>query len=348
MRPAEMLTGKTLKNDWIVGDIIKPGPQSTGGCFSVGYHVVNNASGIKGYLKALDFSKILHSPDPMRELQSMTTAYNFERDILSKCKGRKMTRVVMPLADGDVDIPSFTDIGKVFYIIFECADGDIRAQVAKSILFDLAWCLRSLHHTAVGLQQLHLSKVAHQDLKPSNVLVFKDNVSKIADLGRAHDATNPSDIDQISCPGDLGYAPFEQHYSRLPPHNFEARRAADMYLFGSIFFFYFSNCSASQAIRTKLLQTSNLTLTNSDFVADMPYIKKAYAEALQDFRADVLPVAKGLTDEIVRMVREFCEPDPAERGDVKKRAQHVSQYSMERYISFLNVLAKRVEVGLRK
>lgn len=237
MRPAECLSGKILEDNWIVGEIIKPGPYATGGCFSVGYNVSNSKSGAKGYLKALDFSKALQSPDPMSELNSMTAAYLFERNLLAKCRGRRLSRVVTPLADGKVVLPEHGIVGAVCYIIFECADGDIRAQVAKLNYLDLAWCLRSLQHTAVGLQQLHLSLVAHQDLKPSNVLVFERNESKIADLGRAHDISSPSDVDKYCLPGDPGYAPYEQHISKTSPLNFEARRAADMYLFGSIFFF---------------------------------------------------------------------------------------------------------------
>jgi len=348
MRPAECLSGTILVDDWIAGDIVKPSPHSTGGCFSVGYQVSNSRTGAKGYLKALDFSMIMQTADPMRELQSMTAAYNFERDLLSKCKGRKMTRVVMPLADGNVDLSGHGAIGKVFYIIFECANGDIRAQMAKTSYLDLAWCLRSLHHTAVGLQQLHQSQVAHQDLKPSNILVFEKKGSKIADLGRAHDSSTPSEIDYHPRPGDAGYAPFEQYYSSIPPLGFEARRAADIYLFGSIFFFYFSKCSASQAITTKLRQTPNLNLTNHDFIADMPYLKKAYHEVMLDFRKDVLPIGKGLTDEIVRIVRELCEPNPSERGDRKNFTRHTSQYSLERYITALNILALRVEMGQKR
>ena len=42
-----------------------------------------------------------------------------------------------------------------------------------------------MHHIATGLFQLHSAAVAHQDLKPSNVLVFDHSISKVADLGSA-------------------------------------------------------------------------------------------------------------------------------------------------------------------
>ena len=66
------------------------------------------------------------------------------------------------------------------YIVFELASGDIRAEIERLPNFDLAWCLRSLHNATVGVQQLHSKDIAHQDIKPSNVLVFGMDGSKLA------------------------------------------------------------------------------------------------------------------------------------------------------------------------
>ena len=51
---------------------------------------------------------------------------------------------------------------------------------------------RTLHHIAVGLQQLHGEGIAHQDLKPSNVLFFETFGAKLADLGCADTLKNPA------------------------------------------------------------------------------------------------------------------------------------------------------------
>jgi serine/threonine protein kinase len=63
------------------------------------------------------------------------------------------------------------------YLPFELATGDLREQVDLSRRFDLAYRLRVLHNSAKGLSQLHNSHIAHQDLKPSNVVTF-DRTSK--------------------------------------------------------------------------------------------------------------------------------------------------------------------------
>ena len=64
---------------------------------------------------------------------------------------------------------------------------------------------------AVGLKQLHGIKISHQDLKPSNVLLYNEGfVSKIGDLGRSlcADIDAPHD-NGINFPGDFTYAPPE-------------------------------------------------------------------------------------------------------------------------------------------
>jgi serine/threonine protein kinase len=52
----------------------------------------------------------------------------------------------------------------------------------------LTWrsCCVGCHHVATGLQQLHFSEIAHQDVKPANILVTENQTAKIGDMGRAH------------------------------------------------------------------------------------------------------------------------------------------------------------------
>lgn len=345
MRPAECLVGLELDGGWKVISQRTPAPHSTGGRFSVGY-IVGNDSGKHAYLKALDFSEAFQSPDPARVLQAMTEAYNFERDLLAKCKQRRLNRIVTPLADGIVKVPgNFGLLEKVCYLIFDHAKGDIRDELAQFTTFDLAWSLRSLHHTATGLRQLHSTKIAHQDLKPSNVLVYQDSGSKISDLGRASDEDRKFRTDELLVPGDVGYAPPELFYP-MGKRNFEDRYLADLYLLGSLFFFYFSSCSATQGIRAKIKGFKGINFTGNDFANDLPYIRQAFVEALMDLERQVRPIAGILTDRMIEIVAQLCEPDPKRRGDPLATVTKVPRYSLERYVSRIDLLARKAEYNL--
>src|SRR2546423_1538510 len=121
LNPAEKLDGRVLPNGWtVVGKITKK-PGATGGHFSIGYKVVHN-DGRVAFLKALDYSSAFASADPLRELQTLTETFNFERDILEKCRAKHLDHVVRALEEGGVTIEGLP----VQYLIFEMADGDIR------------------------------------------------------------------------------------------------------------------------------------------------------------------------------------------------------------------------------
>jgi len=277
----------------------------------------------------------------------MLNAYIFERDLLEKCKGRKLARVVTPLAHGNVQVPGWVgDLSTVYYIVFELARGDIRTEVANWKQFDLAWALRSLHHASIGLRQLHSVGIAHQDLKPSNVLVFPQEGAKIADLGRSSSQDTPSDMDKCQIPGDVTYAAPEQLYGwRLSP-DFCLRYVADLYQLGNLLFFYLTGISSTAAMRTKLVRAVP-GFSGMDFIHDLPYLQQAFSEVVSDLRAILPPLEDKIASEIVMIAQQLCEPDPRRRGDSNAPLSGRPQHDLQAYISRFDRLAKRAEWMLK-
>jgi serine/threonine protein kinase len=341
--PAESLLGMTLEGDWKVIDIIKKKPEDTGGHFSVCYIVEKNKK--KAFLKAIDLTDAAKQPDSIVVLNHMTTAFIFERDLLYKCKENHLSKIVAPLAHGQVSFSEQSPYFTVYYIIFEMADANLRNQIAKMQKFDLAWILRSLHHTAVALEQLHKSGIAHQDLKPSNVLIFNKE-SKVGDLGRSSDINIPSANDKYSVPGDMTYAPFELFYG-INTGDFQFRYASDLFHLGSLVFFYFLHVNLQQIISIEMKNHDifkNLTL--SDFYADLPYFQDGFTYALDILHNEISKYSTELSNEIIPLVKMLCEIDPKNRGHNTNRRIKINQYSLERFISEFDLIAKKAEYRL--
>lgn len=322
-----------LSNGWTVVGHINKKPGATGGHFSVGYKVQND-NGRVGFLKAIDFSRALASNDPARELQALTETFNFERDLLGKCKSKNLDRIVRALEDGNVTIDGLP----VPYIIFELADGDIRGHMDLSGRLDLAWTMKMLHNVAVGLQQLHSIGIAHQDLKPSNVLVFSDFISKLADLGRAAHPDHQAPHDGFVIPGAWPYAPPELRYKFTHPDFTQRRFGSDTFLLGNIIVFAFTRLTMSSIVFSFVAPEHMPFTWRGTYEEVLPYLQNAFNEALISVAPEI---PEEVRSDVILMLQQLCEPDLSKRGHPLNRFYNKNNYSLERYITKLDVLALR-------
>lgn len=355
-----MLSGQVTHDGWTIGRLVQKESYQTGGNFSVGY-LVEHPDGRAGFLKALDFRRALRASDMLRELEGMTRSYNFERDVLALCRGENLSRVVVAIADGELTVPD-APMGRISYLIFELADGDVRKHATFSNSFDCVWSLRALHHVCTGVAQLHSRGVFHQDVKPSNILIFgDDNVSKLADLGRAHCTTIGAPHDHLLMAGVQYYAPPEHLYNFHLPDHLMARAAADLYLVGSMLHYFFMGTMITPSLLDNMRpEHKPMVLARDDsgwggdFEGALPYVADAFAQTVDDFRRVVEAkmtesgIPKG-SEELVSFLTYLCEPDPRLRGHPGERKDRAADhYSMRRFVSAFDRLATSAEIAFRR
>jgi serine/threonine protein kinase len=341
--PAYQLAGLTLDGGWQVASAVQP-PPATGGCFSVGYHV-EKTDGTKGFLKALDYSRALQAEDPPTALKPLIDAFEHERNLLTLCRANRMSMIATAITHGAVDVPGGGLLSRVSYLIFERADRDARAHLDLAKRFDAAWRLRSLHNVAVALRQLHSREIAHQDLKPSNVLVF-GNLSKVADLGRASKfgVTAPHDGDPFA--GDPQYTPIEVCFGQVDKDWRRHRLGTDLYLFGSLIHFFFVQIGMTAAFELELNAAHDPLTWGDSWAAVLPHVRDAFQRICRDFESIAQESIGADAAELTTLVRYLCEPEVALRGHPADRKNTTTQFSLERFISRLNVFAGRAEMGL--
>lgn len=346
---ADNLEGLTL-GTWFVEKKASHKP-SSGGNFSVGYEAVST-SGRQGFLKALDYSSAFSSPSPADVLNNMTNAYIFERDLLNKCSSNRLRYVVKIIDSGTFSLStekypegiSFSP--PVDYIVLEKADDSMRNLIDISKIFDYSWALRSLHNIAVAIEEMHSIQIAHQDIKPSNVLLFnQQNISKLGDVGRSSSRETHATHDNYDYAGDPVYSPFEQLYGYVDSEWTIRRYSCDMFMFGNLIMTYFNNISVTMAVLNKLPPECWPKNWGDSYTAIMPQIQNAFSECLENFNHSIEPK---LRQELITMVQQLCCPEVSKRGDMKNAHLGTQQYSLRRYISKLDVLARTYEHQLKK
>lgn len=336
---AEQLEGRIIGGEWEVIEQITLPDEHTGGHFSVGYRV-RSSDGQEGYLKALDFSAAMRAGDPARALQALTEAFNFERDVLHACRERGFDRIVVPLADGRVQVEDASP-PTVQYLVFRLADQDLRTRLIQEPPEHLATVFGILHHCAVGIRQLHSAEIAHQDLKPSNVLKFEGEGHKLADLGRASYRGYTPPHERVTIAGDKSYAPPELLYNHVPSDWGKRRRACDLYLLGSLAVSIFRGVNMTALLRMELHDEHDWIRWRGPFKDVLPYVRSAFNNSLRKVGSEISGWAR---EETMQTVRYLCEPNPDRRGHPRNHVGNRDPYSLERFVSKFNLLANRAQV----
>lgn len=338
------LIGKTTPGGWTIESVRERGSRHTGGRHSLGY-IATNERGEHAFVKALDMRLGAGRDDDiqmaLKDLAVRIECFRYEWNLAEQCNGAGLSGVIRALEEGAFDIAG--EENPVPFLVFELADCDLREQSDREKRFDLAFRLRVLHKSAVGLSQLHGIRIALQDMKPSNIVVFEDQRTKIADLGSAHhrEIARPGDSTDIAA--DRAYAPPEQLYGAVGS-GWESRRlVADLYLLGSIAAILVTGIGMTQHIKMQLGHEHLWTSFGDDYEQVLPYLRTAMEAALDEIRDEADPE---IADEIVRLIGYLCDPDPAMRGHPRNLEGSGERCTLERFVSRFDVMATRAEMAV--
>lgn len=329
------LKGKTTPAGWLIGDQVSFAADHTGGYFSDCYYVEKD--GRKAFLKALDIEKF-----DISLIGWLLNSFNYEADLAKLCRDKRLVRIAQVIEYDKVERdPSAPPVLRyVPFLIFELADGDIRATVDVSKNVSDQWRFRVLHQTTLALLQLHKEQIAHQDLKPSNVLRFDDRL-KLGDLGRSSlkGKAAPHDGEQIA--GAKNYAPFEQRYGYLRPDWLERRLSVDVFHLGCLLIFNFTNTCFPELVINKLADAYKPGVWGDSYEQVIDHIKAAMIDVVSEL-SEEFPEA--FRQEMIEIVLDLCNPSPTARGRAGIEKSPAGPLWLERYVSKFDILQKKAGI----
>jgi eukaryotic-like serine/threonine-protein kinase len=329
LTPAQLLEGVTLPSEWTLLEQLKRAPGSSGSNFGTGYMARRTVDGNTehAFVKAMDFARAFEAPDPFAEMFKLTAESEFERRALEHCKDRGLSRLIQLISWEYVNQdPTANPLNQVLCLIMEVGDGDIRKQLTRAGALPSSAILHVLEDTALGMAQLHRHGIAHQDVKPSNVISMTDmsnaskNLFKVADLGRVVRKGMAGPYDAYPWPGDGNYQPPERWYSFVPPQWPDAREASDAYMLGSLACFLFCGVPLQPMLGSEIpaaMQPGTWAGGYNDSLIQV--LRSKQASILATTLAPT--INENVRDGVIAIIMELVEPDPLKRGDKRARAQ---------------------------
>ena len=143
--------------------------------------------------------------------------------------------------------------------------------------------------------------------------------------------------------GDPSYVPPEIIDRQIHADEKMRRYAFDMYHLGSLVVFFFTQVHLN-ALLLKALRTLIEPQSSSSVVQDiLPYYQAAFGAALSEF-SEQLPAQ--YRSDLTAIVTQLCNPDPLRRGHPDNKRGSWTESSLERYISWFNLLAYKAEVRM--
>jgi serine/threonine protein kinase len=115
----------------------------------------------------------------------------------------------------------FGDVNHTPYLVMEFVDGEsLGARIERDGAMNEREAIQIIAQVAQGLHRAHKEHLVHRDVKPDNILITRDNVAKLADLGLVKDSETDQNLTKTG--RGLGTPHF------MAPEQFRDARGADV------------------------------------------------------------------------------------------------------------------------
>ena len=92
-----------------------------------------------------------------------------------------------------IDVIDFGTEGEVYFIAMEFVDGKpLKDLITQAKVLPLSIAVTIITEILKGLDHAHAKGVVHRDIKPGNILISKEGITKIADFGLAQSGSQPT------------------------------------------------------------------------------------------------------------------------------------------------------------
>lgn len=343
---ADALVGVTIAGRWRLDEKFHVGKQESGGNFGVGYTATDLQDGLRRFVKIVDFRSRLRDMSQLRQLLEMA---EFEVIMHKACM--RMSKVVRMVGHGQLafQTPASPDPYNYLCLVLERGDGDIKSHVDFHPDRSPYWKLWVLREVALAIVQMERAQLAHNDIKPSNVIRFPSNGTvhniKLGDVGRTVTKSGTGPFDGMAWAGDPRHKPLELLYGWEEPEWQNRRTAADAYMLGNLVSFLFSGASLTERVINSLPPeyrhgVGGFAGPYRDLLDIIRHIRN---RVLEDQILPTFPAEVRL--ELGDIVRWLTEPDPQLRGDPS--ARRGGTVGIDRILSRLERLAQRAQIHER-
>ena len=319
---ASELKGLILCDRWEIRNLLHESPQESGGNFGVGYVVFDKVRKLERFLKVVDYRKHMRHAS---QLAALINEANFEITMHKYCGEKRMSKVVQMIQNGELVFRRIVDGEEYNFLclILERGVGDIKSHVNFAPNQSPYWKVSVLRDVALAISQIERASLAHNDVKPSNVIRFESTGDthsvKLGDIGRAvrKDGTGP--FDSRDWAGDRRHQPIELFYGWKEPEWQNRRTVADAYMLGSLASYLFIGASITERVLNSLPPEYHYSVYTGNYRQILDIVRHTWTSV---FQSQVVPMfPKEIRSEMADIVSWLTDPDPRLRGDPAARRE---------------------------